>query len=172
MHGACFSFLPSIIFLHTFQLQTSESTVQSVAETLDQTESSLQTERQQRQQIQEQLNHSNKEVERLQQELTRVHRTMEKKVIGFQLKVHIQILNNKKKIARLNLPSPCHSRTEISRFDSRCCRWRTVLLTTPYQRFHLLTRSENIVNTKQTMSVWGIKSGRGSAEWGWNAVFT
>lgn len=64
-----------------------------ISETLDQTKSSLKAERQQKQQIQDQLHHNNKEVERLQKEMTQVHHTTEKKVIGFFLKVIIQILH-------------------------------------------------------------------------------
>lgn len=61
-----------------------------IRETLDQTRTSLNTDRQQRQEVQDQLHKASKEVERLQLELTHVHRTTEKKVIGFFCKVFTQ----------------------------------------------------------------------------------
>lgn len=73
--------------------QSSNCRVPKPGLTLDQTKSSLNTVRQQKQQIQDQLHHGNKEVDRLQQELTHVLCTTEKRVIGFFLKVCIQILN-------------------------------------------------------------------------------
>ena len=81
-----------------------------ISETLDETKTSLNGERQQRQQIQDQLRHANKEMERLQQELTHVRHAAEKKVIGFFLKVFIQILNPCKlclSIVTLNLRLLC-----------------------------------------------------------------
>lgn len=81
----CISALPT-------QLQTSERMLSDISETLDQTKTSLDAERQQRQQIQDQLHHANKKMEHLQQEITHVRHTAEKKVIGFLLKVSVQIL--------------------------------------------------------------------------------
>lgn len=72
-----------------------------ISETLDQTKTSLNAERQQRQQIQDQLHHANKEMEHLQQELMHVRHSSEKKVIGFFLKVFIQILSSCKTLPTL-----------------------------------------------------------------------
>ena len=82
-----------------------------ISETQDQTKTSLDTERQQRQQIQDQLDRANKEMEHLQQEITHVRHTTAKKVIGFFLKVFIQILNYKflQNFARPTLPLYCNT---------------------------------------------------------------
>ncbi|XP_028289332.1 golgin subfamily A member 6-like protein 22 [Parambassis ranga] len=69
------------------ELQISESMLNEIRETLDQTRTSLNTDRQQRQEVQDQLHKASKEVERLQLELTHVHRTTEKKIQKKEIKM-------------------------------------------------------------------------------------
>nr|XP_046227148.1 myosin-2 heavy chain-like isoform X2 [Scatophagus argus] len=69
------------------KLQTNESMLSGISESLDQTKAGLNMERQQRQLVQDQLYHASKEMERLQQELTQVRCTTEKKIQKREIKM-------------------------------------------------------------------------------------
>lgn len=73
------------------QLQTSQSTVSDVSQSLDQADAGLTEEQQQRKQIQKQLKHTGEEVKCLQWELSLMHRTTEKRVITSFLESHIEL---------------------------------------------------------------------------------